>query len=107
MMKKASLTLVLTITCLLLSAFPALAGEWKQTEDDQWQYILDDGSMATGWLEIDEEIYFFDSKGNRKSDCWKRKDGGWYHLDEDGILDKNTWVDNYYVDNDGRFIKKR
>ena len=107
MRQRAGLTLVLTITCLLLSAFPALAGEWHKTEEDQWQYIQDDGTKATGWLELDGKRFYLDEDGNRKSDYWLKDDGFWYYLDEDGVMAANTWVDNYYVDKTGRFEKKR
>jgi len=100
---KTGLTLVLTITCLLLSAFPAFAGTWRHTEDDQWQYIQDDGTLATGWLELDGDRYYLDNNGNRKSDYWLKDDGAWYYLDEDGVMAANTWVDNYYVDENRAF----
>ncbi len=58
MKHRASLTLLLTISCLLFSAFPAIAGEWKQTEDEQWQYIQDNGEKATGWLELEDGLYY-------------------------------------------------
>ena len=104
---KAGFTLVFTITCLLLGAFPAMAGEWRQTEEEQWQYIQDDGRKATGWLDLDGKRYYLDENGNRKSDYWYKEDGYWYYLDEDGLMAQNTWVDNYYVDETGRFEKKR
>ena len=46
MKKKAGLTLILTILCFLMSAFPAMAGEWHKTAEDQYQYIKDDGTKA-------------------------------------------------------------
>ncbi|MCI8577765.1 MAG: hypothetical protein HFG64_09675 [Lachnospiraceae bacterium] len=108
MMKhKAGLTLVLTITCLFLSALPVMAGEWQQTEDEQWQYIQDDGTPAIGWLELDGKRYYLDEMGNRKSDYWLKDGGAWYYLDGDGVMAADTWVDNYYVDETGRFEKKR
>lgn len=107
MKNQTGLTLAFAITCLFLTAFPAFAGEWEQVEEDQWQYIQDDGTKAVGWLEIDEKSYYFDEEGNRKSDCWKTRNGYWYHLGEDGVVETNTWVDNYYVDKKGRFTKMR
>lgn len=107
MKHKKGLTLVLSLVCLLLGAFPALAGEWQQTEDGQWQYIQDDGSKATGWLELDGKHYYLDEKGNRKSDYWLKTDGAWYYLDENGVMVTDAWVDNYYVDADGKYEKKR
>ncbi len=107
MKHKASPILIFTIICTLLCAFPAMAGEWKHTEDDQWQYIQDDGTKATGWLTIDDSRYYFDENGNRKEDFWYKEDGAWYYLDENGVMAADTWVDNYYVDETGRFEKKR
>lgn len=107
MKHKTGLTLVLTITCLLLSTFSSFAGEWHKTEEDQWQYIQEDGTKVTGWLEIDEHRYYLDSKGNRKSDYWLKDGGEWYYLNENGEMAANTWVDNYYVDETGRLDKIR
>lgn len=100
-------SIVLTTACLLLGAFPSMAGEWIETEDEEWQYIQDDGTPATGWLEVDDETYYLDEDGNRKSNYWLKYEGDWYYLDEDGVLASDTWVDNYYVDEDGRMEKKR
>lgn len=107
MKRKACITLALTLASLLLNIFPAMAGEWVQTENEQWQYIQDDGSKATGWLELDGKRYYLDENGNRKCDYWHKEDGYWYYLDEDGVMVQDAWVDNYYVDETGRFEKKR
>lgn len=107
MKHRTGLTLISILTCILLSAFPAMAGEWQQTEDDQWQYIQDDGEKAIGWQDIDDERYYFDEDGIRKSDYWLKDKGSWYYLDEDGTLATDTWVDNYYVDETGKMMKKR
>lgn len=104
---KTNLTLILTISCLFLSAFPSLAGEWLQTEDDQWQYIQDDGKPAVGWLELDGKRYYLDENGYRKSEYWQKDKGAWYYLDEDGVLVTDDWVDNYYVGEDGKLERKR
>ena len=58
MKKKAGLTLILTILCFLMSAFPAMAGEWHKTAEDQYQYIKDDGTKATGLLELKDGTYY-------------------------------------------------
>lgn len=103
------MSFVLTTLCFLLYAFPVMAGEWVEAEEDQWQYIQEDGTLATGWIEVDDERYYLDANGNRKCDYWLRdkENGYWYYLDEDGAMAANTWVDNYYVDETGRFEKKR
>ena len=68
MKKKAGLTLILTILCFLMSAFPAMAGEWHKTAEDQYQYIKDDGTKATGLLELKDGTYYLDDKGNGKKE---------------------------------------
>lgn len=107
MKKRACLTLFMMLSCLLLSAVPVMAGEWQETDRGQWQYIQDDGTKATGWLDLDGERYWLDDKGNRKTNYWVRDDGEWYYVDEDGHLVTDAWVDNYYVNKDGMMTKKR
>ena len=107
MRQRAGLTLILTITCVLLGAFPVMAGEWLQTDEEQWQYIQDDGSKATGWLQLEDDYYYLDDTGNLKSDYWLKNDGSWYYFDENGVMVKDTWVDNYHVDKTGKMDKKR
>ena len=107
MKHKLSLILFLTISCLFLTTFPSLAGEWQQTEEDQWQYIQDNGEPAVGGLELDGKRYYLDENGCRKCEYWQKDDGAWYYLDEDGVLVTDAWVDNYYVGEDGKLEKKR
>ena len=75
MKHRISPTLFLTISCLLLGAFPALAGEWQKTEEDQWQYIQDDGEPAVGWLELEGKRYYLDENGCRKCEYWQTVPG--------------------------------
>ena len=105
--EKAGLTLILTILCFLMSAFPAMAGEWHKTAEDQYQYIKDDGTKATGLLELKDGTYYLDDKGNRKTSYWLRYKGDWYFFGEDGQMATDTWVDNYHVGEDGQMDKMR
>lgn len=107
MKKKAGLNLILTILCFLMSAFPAMAGEWHKTAEDQYQYIKDDGTKATGLLELKDGTYYLDDKGNRKTSYWLRYKGDWYFFGEDGQMVTDTWVDNYHVGEDGQMDKMR
>lgn len=90
MKKKTGLTLILTILCFLMSAFPAMAGEWHKTAEDQYQYIKDDGTKATGLLELKDGTYYLDDKGNRKTSYWLRYKGDWYFFGEDGQMATDT-----------------
>ena len=106
MMKhKISMTLIFTITSLLLGVFPSLAGEWQKTEDDQWQYIQDNGEPAVGWLELDGKRYYLDENGCRKCEYWQKDDGAWYYLDTNGVMIHDTTMDidgvSYTFDSNG------
>ncbi len=106
---KAFVTLVLAFSCLAFSTFSSFADEWVQNEKEQWQYILDDGSVTTGWFTLEEDVYYFDDNGILKQNYWlkNKEDGNWYYFDEDGLMVTSTWVDNYYVDETGKLEKKR
>jgi hypothetical protein len=48
----------------MLSAFPAMAGEWKQEVDGRWWYQNDDESYPVSeWKTIDGKEYYFGSDG--------------------------------------------
>ena len=39
------------------------------------------------------------------TDEWKKDGGKWFHLDEDGEMETDTWVDDdYYVAEDGHML---
>ncbi len=65
-------------------------------------YLYDTGAMATGWLSIDEDWYHFSNDGSR-SLGWVQSGGYYYYLDlQSGKLLKNTKVDGYEIDSNGR-----
>lgn len=107
MKHKALLACILSIACLFVSAFPAFAGEWIETTDEQWQYIEDDGEMVIGWLQLEENHYYLDENGCRINGRWAKISRYWYYFDEEGCLAKDTWIDNYHVDSEGKKDKVR
>lgn len=78
---KKLLLAVMVGNCFMTSN--AFAGEWK-TSPSGWWYQNDDGTyLADGWQWIDEKYYYFN---------------------KDGYMAANTWIDNYYVGEDGAWI---
>lgn len=90
------------------------------------------GSMVTHWQKIDNIRYYFDPSsgamasaprycvdvnGERKNDYyffygngslgtgkgWKKNGGYWYYTNADGILYRNTTVEGYHLDGNGRW----
>ena len=82
MSKRKSAVMVFSFLLMLLCAAPVYGGTWTQHEDDTWTYTDDDGESVTGWIEDDGKTYYFD---------------------EDGVMAADTWVDNYYVNSEGKW----
>lgn len=61
-------------------------------------------AATVGWTEEDGELRYKDGDGYYLTDSWKKKDGEWYYLDEDGFISRESFVDEYYVDEDGKRI---
>ncbi|MGN0158715.1 MAG: cell wall-binding protein [Brotaphodocola sp.] len=60
---------------------------------------------AAGWTEEDGTWYYYDSNGDRVTDCWKKSGDSWFWLDEDGEMATETLVEDdgnyYYVNESG------
>ena len=56
--------------------------------------------MATGWIIIDGEYYYFNASGAKVTSQWI----GNYYVKADGVMAKDEWIGNYYVDENGLWI---
>ena len=61
-------------------------------------------AAKAGWVEENGELRYKDSDGYYLTDSWKKKDGDWYYLNEDGHVARSTMVDEYYVNETGRRV---
>lgn len=104
---KRLLTVGLAASLTVLAAFPALAGEWRQTEDGdspKWWYEEEDGSYPAGqWKEIDSVWYHFNS-GGYIDVGWQYIGGRWYFLEDNGVMAAGTVYDGGYLNGDGAWI---
>lgn len=91
---------------MLSAATPVYAGTWTEHDDKTWTYVDDNGESVTGWIEDGEKTYYLDENGVLKTGWFKLK-GSWYYFDENGVLAKNTWIDNYYVNDEGKMKEVR
>lgn len=71
---------VLIALTAMLGVIPVQAGEWKEDGTGRW---YDNGD------------------GTYKQADWLLDNGKWYYFREDGYLQCNAWVGNYYVGADG------
>lgn len=98
-------SMLFAIVLSIMSVVPAFAETWVE-KNDVWSCVDDNGKPVTGWAEHDDNTYFLDKRGVMKTG-WIKNDGEWYYLGEDGVLVVDDWVDNYYVDDEGRMSKIR
>lgn len=78
-------------------------------EKPQWvgnRYYNGDGSFATGWKKIGGYWYYFDpATGVKVTNKWIGSDkGGWYFLQNNGTMAVSTWVGDYYVNKNGKWV---
>ena len=61
-----------------------LTKTWITEPDGKTYYLGDKGEMLTGWRQIGSSWYFFDASG---------------------VLARNTWINTFYVNADGAWVK--
>ena len=75
--------------------------------DGKWWYRHQDGTYTKNDFEvIDNQTYYFDSDGYRVTG-WKQVKSDWYLFNGSGIMVKNSWSGNYYLDKDGKMAKSK
>ncbi|MBW6410775.1 N-acetylmuramoyl-L-alanine amidase [Clostridium weizhouense] len=70
----------------LYAASGAMAIGWVNPDGQNWYYLNSDGSMATGWKTIGDDIYYLNPYS--------------------GVMSKNTIVDGWEIDAEGKRVKK-
>lgn len=83
-------------------------GSWVD-ENNMKRYQLYDGTYVTNtWKDIDGQRYCFDENGYMRSNQWFQDvDGSWYYLNPDGTMARDTEIDGYAVDSEGRSEAKK
>lgn len=69
--------------------------------DQNWYLVYNDGKLKTGWCNTTEGKFYYDEEGRQIIDTWMTHNGKKYHLDYEGKLDRNKWIDGVYVGYDG------
>lgn len=91
---------------------------WKQLTyngNTDWYYFDTEGYMAVGWIYENNKWYYLnpvsDGTKGKMYTGWQLIDGKWYYFNEttdgtEGALITDAWVDNYYVDSNGRWTEQ-
>ena len=104
---------ILALFCPLWVRFPAetyyiqpngtVASGFTEIDGETYYFSPDTNAMETGWLSLDGERYYFDGDGVMRTGI-NEIDGNTYYFDIDGKL-RSGWVDDggkRYFDADGR-----
>ena len=74
--------------------------------DGKYYRFDKDGWMVTGWQKIGNVTYYMDkTTGERYGEGWHWIDGNCYYMNANGEMAVDTWIDGYYVDASGKWIK--
>ncbi len=83
---------------------------WKTAEDGNTYYFLDSGAAATGWWDFGSDRYFFNATTGQMLTGWQALNGSNYYFytgddgtdGKKGTLARNTMIDGYTIDGDGK-----
>lgn len=86
------------------------SGVWQPDrwiKDGQWWYRYGDGSYPKEKFDvIGDNVYYFDKNGYMVTG-WNCIDKKWYYFNDSGIMAKDIWIGNYYVDKYGVMTKTK
>lgn len=86
------------------------SGVWQPDRwinDGQWWYRYGDGSYPKEKFDvIGDNVYYFDKNGYMVTG-WNCIDKKWYYFNDLGIMAKDIWIGNYYVDKYGVMTKTK
>ena len=79
--------------------------DWELINGKYYRFD-NDGWMVTGWKKINGIWYYMDKiTGERYGEGWHWIDGNCYYMNANGEMAVDTWIDGYYVDESGKWIK--
>lgn len=79
-----------------------LTNQWVTVNRKKY-FLRSNGIMATSWYKDGTNWYYFDQSGAAVTG-WILSSGKYYYVKE-GVMQTDTWIDNYYVDNNGIWQK--
>ena len=86
------------------------SGVWQPDRwinDGQWWYRYGDGSYPKEKFDvIGDNVYYFDKNGYMVTG-WNCIDKKWYYFNDSGVMAKDIWIGNYYVDKYGVMTKTK
>lgn len=86
------------------------SGLWQPDQwvyNGKWWYRYGDGSYPKEKFDvIGDNVYYFDKNGYMVTG-WNYIDKKWYYFNDSGVMAKDKWIGNYYVDKYGVMTKTK
>lgn len=76
--------------------------EWFKHKD-KWKLKSDGKVLKSSWAKYDGELYYLD-KDETMVVGWKKINNYWYYFNEDGVMQSNKWIGNYYLGKEGKML---
>lgn len=102
-MKRQFKTMAVLSTAAILGAIAPNLGIIPQAPSTA--YAANEASAKNSWVEEDGNWRFYDADGYAVTDTWKKSGDDWYYLNDEGFRAKETQVEEYYVDAEGKMVK--
>ena len=71
----------------------------KKFSDGKYRYVVNK-TIQTGWIQYSGSWYYADSTGTLKTG-WQIIDGKSYYFNSDGVMQKNCFIDGYWLTDSG------
>lgn len=86
------------------------SGQWQPDQwvyNGKWWYRYGDGSYPKEKFDvIGDNVYYFDKNGYMVTG-WNYIDKKWYYFNDSGVMAKDKWIGDYYVDKYGVMTKTK
>lgn len=77
---------------------------WYKKSDGEW-YFSENGIDTLGWKNMGSSWYYFSRDTGAMSIGWQYIGNEWYYFYSDGSMAKRIWINGYWVNDEGVFIK--
>ena len=78
---------------------------WLENQND-WYYFDDKGAIKTGWMQENRNWYYLQNDGKMKTGWfYDSNNNNWYYLNKNGTMASNVWIDGYYVNGSGAWVR--
>ena len=78
---------------------------WVYSDGSSY-YLKNDGEVETDWFQ-DKGIWYYLYPEGSMAKGWIQDKGKWYYLKDDGAMEHDTWIDKYYLNDDGEWVTNK